>query len=303
MTTLAARRMAKERRELEKPNEDYFVKFKDNDDLLHFDAYVIGPADTPYQYKLALLRFEIPERYPMVPPKVKFIQHDGGRIHPNLYVEGKVCLSILGTWPGEPWAFGMTCHTVLITVRSLLDDKPYKHEPNQHDNPNFNKYVEYSSWKCMLFDYLSRAPDADSKAFITRHIRDNADAMRAALKAQASKNKLLKQLTTPYSGSSGAKPTVDYPNLITNLEAAIATAELDRPRDSSTKRSFTDTEAGVGPQNDTEAETVRKKSKVTLGNSVVQYDSHAVESEAGAGKSIGSATSASKPPPEIIDLT
>lgn len=130
---LAAKRMAKERQELEKASSqendpDYFVIFKD-DNLFEFDAYIIAP-DTIYRHRLLKLHFEIPQDdYPWKPPRVKFIQHTGYRIHPNLYVEGKVCLSILGyvsspfdrifpltdkgppdsTWPGEPWAFGMTC--------------------------------------------------------------------------------------------------------------------------------------------------------------------------------------------------
>lgn len=106
-TGLAVKRMAKERKELEKDNPDYFVVFKD-DDLLKFDAYVVGPDDSLYRHKLVKLHFDIPREYPMKPPIVKFVQHTGDRIHPNLYVDGKVCLSILGTWQGEPWAYSMT---------------------------------------------------------------------------------------------------------------------------------------------------------------------------------------------------
>lgn len=96
---LAIKRMAKERQDLEKASnqdkdQDYFVFFQD-DNLLQFDAYVIAP-DTIYRYRLLKLHFDIPAEYPLKPPKVTFIQHTGERIHPNLYVEGKVCLSILG---------------------------------------------------------------------------------------------------------------------------------------------------------------------------------------------------------------
>lgn len=104
---LAAKRMAKERQELEKASSqeehpDYFVIFKD-DNLFEFDAYIIAP-DTIYRYRLVKLHFEIPQDdYPFKPPRVKFIQHTGHRIHPNLYVEGKVCLSILGYVSSPSW--------------------------------------------------------------------------------------------------------------------------------------------------------------------------------------------------------
>lgn len=59
------KRMTRERQELEKENSDYFVRFEDNN-LLDFEAYVVGPDDTLYQHKLIKLRFQIPATYPMV---------------------------------------------------------------------------------------------------------------------------------------------------------------------------------------------------------------------------------------------
>lgn len=64
-TPLRMKRMARERENLEKPNDDYFVHFE-NDNLLSFYAYVIGPSDTLYGHKFVKLRFDIPERYPLV---------------------------------------------------------------------------------------------------------------------------------------------------------------------------------------------------------------------------------------------
>ena len=109
MATLPCmKRMRKERDRIEKEaSDEWFVSFKD-DNLLDFTAYIVGPEDSLYRHKFIKVHFQIPPNYPMVPPKVKHVQHSGGRIHPNLYVEGKICLSILGTWAGEPWAVAMT---------------------------------------------------------------------------------------------------------------------------------------------------------------------------------------------------
>ena len=62
-TPLHMKRMARERLNLEKPNDDYFVYFED-DNLLRFHAYVMGPSETLYAHKFVKLRIEIPERYP-----------------------------------------------------------------------------------------------------------------------------------------------------------------------------------------------------------------------------------------------
>ncbi|ORY56653.1 ubiquitin-conjugating enzyme/RWD-like protein [Pseudomassariella vexata] len=224
-TTLRTKRMTREHGELIKANPDYFVYFKD-DGLTKFDAYVVGPEDTLYQHKFVKLRFEIPEKYPLVPPKVTFIQHSGQRIHPNLYVEGKVCLSIIGTWPGEPWAYGMNCHTVLITIRSLLDNQPYKHEPNQPDDPAFNRFVQFSTWRCLLLDYLRNEKEELGKAFLQKCVLENGPNMLEELHRQRMTHALKKEaFTCPYvSGKARTIRHPDYDSLIQDLTAAISTA-------------------------------------------------------------------------------
>lgn len=41
--------------------------------------------------------------FPQTPPQAHFLSwtNGNGRVNPNLYEEGKVCLSILGTWAGD----------------------------------------------------------------------------------------------------------------------------------------------------------------------------------------------------------
>lgn len=187
-----------------------------------------------------------------VPPSVTFVQHSGQRIHPNLYVEGKVCLSILGTWAGEPWAFGMNCNTgallthplpslvvpsltqaVLITIRSLLDNEPYKHEPGHGNDPQFNKFVEYSTWRCLLLDYIQRETSAPAKEFLQKHLRERGSRIMDELRRQQAANSQVNHFTSPYRrGSSEMKP--EYPRLIQDLGAVIATAQASSG--SSTKR-------------------------------------------------------------------
>ncbi|KUI54999.1 Ubiquitin-conjugating enzyme E2 Z [Cytospora mali] len=217
-TGLAVKRMAKERKELEKENPDYFVVFKD-DNLLKFDAYVVGPEDSLYRHKLVKLHFDIPCEYPMKPPTVKFIQHTGDRIHPNLYVDGKVCLSILGTWQGEPWAYSMTCHTVLIVVRSLLDNEPYKHEPGKGDNPEFNAFVQYSTWKFLLLDYLDREAEPAAKAWLQTYVRQNGQDMLRDLARQHAANARRTTFSCPYKN---ARVQADYPRLIRTLQEIVS---------------------------------------------------------------------------------
>ena len=53
------------------------------------------------------------------------------RLNPSLYENGKVCLSLLGTWSGPGWdPESSTLLQLLVSVQSLvLVDKPYYNEP------------------------------------------------------------------------------------------------------------------------------------------------------------------------------
>ena len=70
-------------------------------DLLR--VLIIGPLGTPFQNAPFLFDlFLPPAKFPQEPPKVFFHSWAGGtRVSPNLYSEGKVCLSLLGTWSGD----------------------------------------------------------------------------------------------------------------------------------------------------------------------------------------------------------
>jgi ubiquitin-conjugating enzyme E2 Z len=107
------------------------VVVPDPSSLLLLHALVMGPAGTPYEAGLFVFRFGFPLTYPQDPPKVKLLNTGGGtvRMGPNLYANGKVCLSILGTWSGPSWSPVQTLASVLLSIQSLLNEFPYTNEP------------------------------------------------------------------------------------------------------------------------------------------------------------------------------
>lgn len=77
--------------------------YDDRVDLL--SAIIEGTTDTPYEDGLFCFDLQFPASYPAVPPLVHYRSY-GYRINPNLYENGRVCLSILNTWTGgvtERW--------------------------------------------------------------------------------------------------------------------------------------------------------------------------------------------------------
>lgn len=140
-------------------------------DLLR--AMIIGPDDTPYSCGCFFFDIYLDD-YPTKAPKVHFLTTGGGRyrFNPNLYQDGKVCLSLLGTWQGPGWQKGeSTLLQVLVSIQSLiLVDQPYFNEPGyQHElgtpqgtikSDKYNKNIrQYTMDAAMLphFRYLAGA--------------------------------------------------------------------------------------------------------------------------------------------------
>ncbi len=76
---------------------------------------------------------------------LQFLTTGGGRerLNPNLYACGKVCLSLLGTWPGggkaEKWvAATSSMLQLLVSIQSLIFvDQPFFNEPGYERNRRF----------------------------------------------------------------------------------------------------------------------------------------------------------------------
>ena len=85
-------------------------------------AAITGPAGTPYESGVFVFDLFFPLDYPQVPPKVTFLTtgHGTVRFNPNLYADGKVCLSLLGTYEGPRWTPGGSLHQVLVSIQGMI---------------------------------------------------------------------------------------------------------------------------------------------------------------------------------------
>jgi ubiquitin-conjugating enzyme E2 D/E len=90
-------------------------------DKTHWDATIIGPADTPYYGGIFNLDIQLPVEYPYKPPSIKFKTKI---YHPNINEEGVICLDILK----DQWSPALTISKVLLSISALLD-KPNPHDP------------------------------------------------------------------------------------------------------------------------------------------------------------------------------
>jgi ubiquitin-conjugating enzyme E2 G1 len=64
----------------------------DDNDLFRWSVIFEGPEDTLYEGGYFKAELKFPEDYPNNPPEMRFISK---MWHPNIYPDGKVCISIL----------------------------------------------------------------------------------------------------------------------------------------------------------------------------------------------------------------
>jgi baculoviral IAP repeat-containing protein 6 len=135
---------------------------------------ITGPKDTVYDSGCYIFDVYIQPQFPSGPPSVVFRNHGNKRFNPNLYANGKVCLSILGTWRGEKsesWnPDTSTLYQIFLSIQSqILVDEPYFNEPGYEseygtekgkiNSKNYNNSIRYYVMKHAMLD-LIKNPDS-----------------------------------------------------------------------------------------------------------------------------------------------
>jgi len=128
-------------------NGIYYIH--DDERMLKGYALIIGPEDTPYFGGYYFFDITFPSDYPHSPPHVVFCTNgDNIRFNPNLYTNGKVCVSMLNTWRGEQWTSCQTISSLLLTLCTLLTKEPFLNEPGvSSTHPDFPKYHQIIEYK------------------------------------------------------------------------------------------------------------------------------------------------------------
>ena len=98
-------------------------KVVEEPDMFRWVATIVGPERTPYEGGIFKLQIDIPDKYPMVPPSVKFVTKI---YHPNISTEGIICLDILK----HMWSPALDLAKTLLSILSILSD------PNAKDPLN-----------------------------------------------------------------------------------------------------------------------------------------------------------------------
>lgn len=150
------------------------------DDPSFMKALITGPRDTPYNFGLFEFDIYLPPMFPEKPPHVWFKTTNKGRVrfNPNLYANGKVCLSLLGTWMGPSWDPKVgSLHQVLNSIQAhIFVEKPYFNEPGLEETSQkkegiaYKKAVREATLRHAILDHLEK-PSPVFEGVIKEHFK------------------------------------------------------------------------------------------------------------------------------------
>lgn len=124
---LASQLLRKQLKELTKhPVEGFSAGLVDDSNIFEWQVTIIGPPETYYEGGFFNARMSFPKEYPSGPPTVRFTSE---MWHPNVYDDGRVCISILHN-PGddpngyetaaERWSPVHTVESIVLSIISML---------------------------------------------------------------------------------------------------------------------------------------------------------------------------------------
>lgn len=138
------------------PPDGVSVGVADDGNIFNWNLMIIGPDDTLYEGGFFNAKLEFPADFPNAPPVMTFTTPIW---HPNVYEDGKVCISILHP-PGEDrfnehesaterWRPILGVESIIVSVISMLSDPNDESPANidaavmwRNDKPAFKKKVK-----------------------------------------------------------------------------------------------------------------------------------------------------------------
>lgn len=274
LPTIALKRVIRDIKEI---NDDdtlkkngIYITFNENN-LTKIRAMIIGPKDTPYEGGFYLFEFTIPQSYPFEPPKGVFMTRDPKgkcRFHPNLYIDGKICLSLLNTWAGESWASTQSLSSVLLSIQSIMGENPLVNEPSfeivkkgMHDL--YNYVVQYENFRTPIIHEMT-APNGlldEYKCFLPIMEEYFVNNYQSYINKCSALQKEFDGKTVTSPVYSNMTVTFDYASILKSLENIYNTLapKYSKPKEPIQTTQDVTTPDVTDPNHNQSAESTKKK--------------------------------------------
>lgn len=144
------------------PPDGVSVGLREDDNIFHWEVLIVGPPETLYEGGFFNAKLDFPKEFPNLPPEMTFTTP---MWHPNVFPDGKVCISILHP-PGEDklneqetadvrWRPILGVESIILSVISMLN------EPNNDSPANIDAAV---MWRDNRQEFKKRVRDIVRKS-------------------------------------------------------------------------------------------------------------------------------------------
>ncbi|KAK5982092.1 Ubiquitin--protein ligase [Trichostrongylus colubriformis] len=228
------------------PDSIHVHAFANRLNILH--VLIMGPVGTPFDTTPFFFKFKLPPDYPQKPPevltrpnkanssyKVTYVAYSQEQLNPNLYQNGKVCTSLLGTWSGqgvETWnPVKSNILQVLLSIQALiLVPEPYFNEAGYESRKQqsemsdrsrrYNETATVNSLEYLLKIYME--PPSDFEQLIKSFVEKAWIGLRQRINSWISGSGTP---SFPVMGSKGFKMALE--KAVDKLNAVVKTCETE----------------------------------------------------------------------------
>ena len=132
---MAMKRLRVEYKKYMEDTPEFYSLEPDENNFRIWNVILIGTPNSPFEGGLFKCQFIFPNDYPNHAPDFKFITE---MYHPNIYIDGKVCISILhegeDVWGyekiSERWNPSHGVNSVLMSILSMLTSPNFESPAN-----------------------------------------------------------------------------------------------------------------------------------------------------------------------------
>ena len=146
---MAMKRLQMELKQQINETNYYYSIEVDEKNFMKWNILLLGPSDTIFEGGIFRCQIEFPKEYPNKPPSFKFVDK---LYHPNIYPDGKVCISILHEGEdqygyehiSERWNPSHSVNSILMSILSMLTapnfESPANVDASKLWRDDFDKY-------------------------------------------------------------------------------------------------------------------------------------------------------------------
>ena len=140
------------------PNYFYSIEI-DPTNFLKWNILLLGPNDTIFEGGIFKCELIFPKEYPNRPPEFRFIDN---LFHPNIYKDGKVCISILHEGIdvygyeniSERWNPSQSVNTILMSIISMLPDPNFESPANVDASKLWKE--NFTEYKKIIYNMIAK---------------------------------------------------------------------------------------------------------------------------------------------------